>query len=79
MGSVGVVTGCGQWVVDLLDYLIMHYLRCIKDWVKPVQAQGISDLEVLYIRSCYQNETKFITMLLSNARGRATSLFMGDN
>ena len=25
MGSVGVITECGQWVVDLLDYLIMKY------------------------------------------------------
>ena len=25
MGQVGVVSGCGQWVVDLLDYLIMKY------------------------------------------------------
>ena len=25
MGPVGVVAGCGQWVVDLLNYLIMKY------------------------------------------------------
>ena len=23
--TVGVVSGCGQWVVELLDYLIMKY------------------------------------------------------
>ena len=25
VGPVGLVTGCGQWVVDLFDYLIMNY------------------------------------------------------
>ena len=24
-GAVGVVTQCGQWMVDLLDYLVMQY------------------------------------------------------
>ena len=25
VGPVDVVTGCGQWVVDLLDYLVIQY------------------------------------------------------
>ena len=25
VGPVGAVIGCGEWVVDLLDYLVMKY------------------------------------------------------
>ena len=29
MGPVDEITGCGQWMVDILDYLVMQYITLL--------------------------------------------------
>ena len=60
------VTGCGQWVVNLLGYLVMQYLTLVSVLfgsvvqLFPVRFLKLFFLSVLYSQEC---ETKLVSIL----------------